>query len=185
MKRVQVTSGQVAEMTDWLRRLTPDEYQERRTLLCRVTDPKCPVGPELLYPFKDKRPLEWRWRVTREGGKRTERIDIARLEAVPFHKDGEQWISGDEMLRRARDEKNFSGCGEWSQHDGEEILARANELLEEVRKYALILPDTEFLGEVGGRLVAYLVWRGGRWRLDWYFLGGSFDRDYRFLRLRK
>lgn len=188
-KREKVTSGQVQEMTGWLRRLTPKEYQARRALLRRATDPKSEIGPKLLYPFKDERPLEWGWIILREGGKREGKINIAKLEAVPFHKDREDLVPGEEMLRRARDGKEFPGCAEWSMYDAEELLARADELPKEWARDdgpVLLFPDTEFAGGDGYRLVAYLFWEDGQWRLGWWGCArGDFYRYCRFLRLRK
>lgn len=186
-KREKVTSGQVQEMTGWLRRLTPDEYQERRGLIQRVTNPKIAIGPALLYPFKDDRPLKEGWleRVEREGALCEGPIDISCLEAVPFHKDGEDWVSGDEMMRRASDAQSFPGCQGWSQHYAEQLFARAAELPEEMRPFVLPFTDTILVDRDGRRLVAVLLWLCGRWQLGWDWLGDDFDRDCRLLRFRK
>ncbi len=187
-KRGEVTAGQIAEMTNWLRRLTPDEYQARRGLLRRATDPKYALGPKLLWPFKDERPLEWGWKgVEREGALCGGPIDISRLEVVPFHEDGELWVPGEEMMRRARDAKNFPGCSEWSQHHAEQLLLQAAELPKEwacESGPALLFPDTTLLDEFGFRYVPYLVWDDGEWRLRWLWLVFDFNRFCRFLRLR-
>lgn len=188
-KRGEVTAGQVAEMTSWLRRLTPDEYQARRELLRRATDPKHNLGQKLLWPFKDERPLEWGWKgVEREGVPCEGPIDISRLEAVPFHKDGENWVSGDEMMRRAKDAENFPGCSDWSQHHAEQLLLQAAELPKEwacESGPALLFPDTVLLDEYGRRYVPCLFWDDGEWQLSWHWLENDFHRSYRFLRLRK
>ena len=115
-------------------------------------------------------------------------INISCLEAVPFHKDGEQLVSGDEMMRRARDAKNFPGCSDWSQHHAEQLLLQAAELPKEwacESGPALLFPDTVLLGGYGSRSVPYLFWGDGQWQLGWGWLGDGFLRGYRFLRLRK
>ena len=188
-KRQKVTSGQVAEMTTWLRRLTPQEYQQRRGLLRRATDPECELGPKLLWPFKDKRPLQWNWKgVEREGALCEGCINVTRLELVPFHNAGENCVPGAEMLSRAADAKAFPGCQGWGQHAAEQLLERAAELPQEWARDGgpmILFPDTILLGGGGDRGVACLVWRGGSWRLGWGWLDLGFGRDCRFVRLRK
>ncbi len=187
-RRQEVTAGQVDEMTGWLRRLTPDEYQTRRGLLRRVTDPKLDMGPKLLWPFKDERPLTWGWKgVEREGALCEGRIDVSRLELVPFHKDGEDVVSGEEMMRRAGDEKNFPGCQGWSQHYAEQLLEQAAELPKEWAREGLVIlfTDTVLLDGYGNRGVPYLIGDGGGVQLDWGWIDCGFGRHCRFPRLRK
>jgi hypothetical protein len=180
------TIGQMRELMSWGCRLTMAEYQRRRGLLRRATDPKCELGAKLLWPFKDGRPLEWNWKgVEREGAPCESPVDISKLEFVPFHKDGEGWVGGDEMRRRSADVKAFPGCQDWSQHHAEDILERASELPEEAKQFVLVFADTVLLGKRGDRYVPCLVWFNGQWQLDWYWLGDSFSRYYRFPRLRK
>ena len=141
------------------------------------------------WPFKDKRPLEWKWRgIEREGALCEAPIDISRLELVPFHKDGEEWVSGEEMMRRASDAAAFPGCQGWSQHCAEDILEQAAKLPKEWARDdgpVILFPDTVLLDDNGNRNVPYLFWDDGRWQLDWCWLGFSFYRNCRFARLRK
>jgi hypothetical protein len=180
-----LTAGQVDELIGFARRLSKREYQERRNLLRRATDPDQDLGSKLLWSFKDERPLDWGWIVEREGALCESCVDISRLELIPFHKYDENWVGGEEMLRRANDTEAFPGCQGWSQHYAEDILERANELPEDFRKFVIVFADSVFLDEDGDRRVPYLVWYGSRWCLDWDFLDYSFRRDDRFLRLRK
>jgi hypothetical protein len=139
-----------------------------------------------LWPFKDQRPLEWGWKgVEREGAPCESPVDIKRLEFVPFHKDGEDWVGGGEMRRRSADERAFPGCKGWSQHHAEDILERASELPEEAKQFIIVFADTVLFREDGDRCVPCLVWGVGQWQLRWLCLGGDFLRFYRFLRLRK
>lgn len=124
----------------------------------------------------------------REGAPCEGPIDISRLELVSFHEDGEEYVSGEEMMRRARDEKNFPGCSNWSQHHAEQLLEQAAELPKEWARNggpALLFADTIFLGEHCRRRVPCLIWLDGQWQLYWGWLEEDFVRRYRFLRLRK
>ena len=97
-------------------------------------------------------------------------INISCLEAVPFHKAGEQLVSGDEMMRCARDAKNFPGCSDWSQHHAEQLLLQAAELPKEWACESgpvLLFPDTVLLVAHGDRRVPYFLWRDGGWQLRW------------------
>lgn len=188
MGKKMMSAGQLAELTGWVRRLTSEEYQRRRGLLRRATDPKREIGPALLYPFKNERPLEWGWNIEREGAFCEAPVDISKIELVPFHKDGEEWISGGEMMRRASDEKAFPGCQNWSQHHAEDILSRADELPADWARNdgpILLFPDTVLLGGGVGRYMPYLFWFGGRWRLHWFWFDDGFNQNCRFVRLRK
>lgn len=181
-KREEVTPGQIEEVMNWLRRLTSDEYQARRGLLRRAID----LDSKLFWPFKDTRPLEWGWKgMEREGAPCGGPIDISRLEDVSFHKGGERLVSGEEMLRRARDEENFPGCSKWSQHHAEQLLLQAAELPKEWACESgpvLLFPDTILLDEDGDRVVSCLLWRGGGWRFSWRWFKDGFRSGCRFLR---
>jgi hypothetical protein len=185
----KVTPGQIDEMTDWLKRLSKEEYQKRRGLLRRVTDPKQAMDAKLLYPFNDQRPLEWGWKgVEREGAIVESLIDISKLELVVFHREGEDWVSGADMLRRSADETKFPGCQGWGQHAAEDILSRASELPTEWandnKGPVLLFADTVLVSDGGDRLVPCLCWIDGQWQLYWYCLDYGFSRDYHFVRLR-
>ena len=182
MKRQEVTAGQIVELTEWARRLTPNEYQASHRLLRRATDPQCDLGPKLLWPFKDERPLAWSWKgVEREGALCEAPVPISRLELVPFHKEGENVVSGEEMLRRASDEKTFPGCQGWSQHHAEDILEQAAKLRKEWAREdgpILVFPDTILLDEDGRRSVPCLFCEYGAWQFRWLRLDGDFDRRF-------
>lgn len=189
MKRVQVTVGQIAEMTTFLCRLTPEEYQARRGLLRRVTDPKQALDVKLLYPFTDQRPVEWGWQgVEREGAPCDEPIDIAKLELVPFHNPDEEYVSGEEMMRRAGDGKKYPGCQAMGQHAAEHLLSRADKLPKEWANDqgpVLLFIDTILVDGGGYRDVPCLFCYGGGWRLGWCWLSSGFLRCCRFVRLSK
>lgn len=141
---------------------------------------------KLLYPFTYRFPW-WndKCRVIREGAPCTAPIPISKLKLVSFHKKGEDWVSFDEMLSRANNPEEFPGCQGWGMHQGEQLLKRANELPEEMRKYFLLLPDTLLLGGDGYRCIACLIWDDGEWRFYWRWNDYRFDRYCRFLRLSK
>jgi len=157
---------------------------ERATQVKQITDPNYDLNPKLLWPFKDRRPLAWGWRgVEREGARCENLIPIDRLELVPFHVNGEDWVDGEEMLRRANDAGAFPGCQGWSQHHAEDILERANELSEAFREFSLVFPDTILLNERGERHVPYITWRKGKRRLCWNRLDIGIYCNRRFIRL--
>ena len=185
-EREEVTAGQIAEMIGWLRRLTPNGYQVRREILRRATDPDCAFDLFSPYPFTYKFPW-WneKCRVLREGAPCTAPLDLAKLELVPFHEEGEEWVPFDEMLRRANNPVVYPGCQGWGMHQGEDILARANELPEAMRKFAILLPDTILADEDGNRCIACLIWNDGEWQFGCCWLGNAFDRSFQFVRLSK
>jgi len=141
-----------------------------------------------VYPFKDQRPMERGWQgMEREGAPCASPIAISKLEAVVFHKEGEDWVFGEEMMRRATDVERFPGCQGWGQHAAEDILSRAAELPAEWANEqgpALLSPDTVLVGKDGRRRVPYLVFHDGGWQLNWGYLDDDFSRYCRFVRLR-
>ncbi|MEZ4156388.1 MAG: hypothetical protein R3B52_00210 [Candidatus Paceibacterota bacterium] len=187
MQGKKITIDQGKEALDLLSRLSPEQYQERRAWLARISDPRFnPNMLRLFYPFKANQPFQWNCRgVEREGAVCEASVTIADLELVPFHKDGEKWISGEEMRTRAADEEAYPGCSGFGQHQAEDILERASELPEEFRKYVIVFADSVLLDGVCHRYVPFLAWDGGRWQLNWRWIDSSFERVCRFPRLRR
>lgn len=137
------------------------------------------------WPFKNRCPLEWGWEMEHEGAPCEGPIDISRLELVPFHNEGEKRVSGEELMRRVRDE-SFSGCAGWSQHHAEQLLEQTEELPTEWEcddGPSLLFPDTVFLVQRGQRSIPCLFWEGGLWQLAWIWLEHGFRRRCRLFRL--
>jgi len=146
----------------------------------------------LTYPFTDKEPLDWGWTVKREGSPCKKRIDISCLELVPFHKEHERKVSGKEMLRRSKDKRAFPGCQGWSQHYAEDIIFEDRyekpELPSSFREFRILFPDTILL-DMKLECMPYIEWidddEDPDWSLNWIWIGDGFERDCRFLRLRR
>lgn len=100
-------------------------------------------------------------------------------ELVEFLKDGEDYVSGDEMVKRTDSED----CG--GQRTAEAMLREQDKIPQEFRKYYLVFPKTVWRLRLGGRRVAYLHFRGGRWYLGFFWLGNDFGRHCRVVRLGK
>lgn len=187
MQGKKITIDQGKEALDLLSRLSPEQYQARRAWLGRISDPNFNLDMlRLFWPFKDERLLRENWHgVEREGALCEAPINIATLELIPCHKDGEKWISGEEMRARATDEKAYPGCSGFGQHQAEDILERAHELPEEFRKYAIVFADSLLVSDSGGRFFPCLLWRDDQWRLSWSSIAWRFNRHCRFPRLRR
>lgn len=90
---------------------------------------------------------------------------VKDLEFFSFLKDGESYISGEAMRKRARAEKADLGLV-----DGKYLLAHQEEIRVELRGKYIPLPGT-VLRDPGGRLyVPCLCWDGDRWCLDFDWL---------------
>lgn len=103
------------------------------------------------------------------------------LELVPFLKDGENSIRGEELVLRARGELKAN----YGQHDAEYILEHQEEIPEGFRKYYLVFTGTVWEDSDGGRGVAYLRFGGERWVLSFSWLDDVFGSDDRLPRPRK
>ncbi len=105
------------------------------------------------------------------------KYNIKNLELASFLKDGETYISGEEMLKRAREYKALSTkeFAKW--------LDKNQELIpKKWREYYLVFP--EYLLDGGGnRLVACFDWdsESQEWVLGFDWRGGDFYRGDRFV----
>ena len=106
---------------------------------------------------------------------------IKDLELVPFLKDGESSILGEELVVRAREEFKIN----YGQHDAEWLLEHQDEIPEEFRKYYLVFTGTVWGDSYGYRHVAYLNFNGERWCLHFDGLAYDFDSYDRLPRPRK
>ncbi len=106
---------------------------------------------------------------------------IKDLELVPFLKDGESSILGEELVVRAREEFKIN----YGQHDAEWLLEHQDEIPEEFRKYYLVFTGTVWGDSGGDRYVACLTFYGKRWYLCFYGLAYDFLSYGRLPRPRK
>lgn len=102
-----------------------------------------------------------------------------KYELATFLKKNEDYISGTELLKRAKKQGITTG-----KEDTYYLLEHQNEIPKEWREYYLIFP--EYLQDRGrGRRVGGLDWYGGRWVLDFGWLRDGFRRSARFARPRE
>ena len=114
---------------------------------------------------------------------------VAGLELVPFLKKDENsflkkdenFISGEELVRRARAEFD-ADCG---QEDAEFLIEHRKEIPEKFRQFYLVFTGTVWEDSDGWRDVACLHWSGKRWSLRFRWLGLDYYARARLLRPRK
>ena len=106
---------------------------------------------------------------------------VRDLELLPFLKDGENSVNGEEMVLRARGDLNAN----FGQHDAEWVYAHQHEISPEFRKYCLVFPGSVWGGSGRNRCVPYLYWDGERWVLRFSWLGYGFGSSDRLVRPRK
>jgi hypothetical protein len=102
-------------------------------------------------------------------------MNIKDLELVSFLKDHENYISGDEMLKRAGNAlTNY-----------EEMLKQQDKFPKEWREYYIVFP--KLLGDYRYRRVAYFNWgdRASEWVLFFCYVDSVFGRRGRFVRPRE
>lgn len=98
-------------------------------------------------------------------------MNIKDLELKSFLKDGEDYISGDEMLKRAGNAVT----------DYKELLKHQDKFPKEWRGYYLVFP--KWLGDSRDRYVPCFEWGGKSrsWVLSFHWVGLSFSRNDRFV----
>ncbi len=144
--------------------------------LAEITYPNAIVGaPEFKY---DKRQDGW---TLLEDTREPWPISVAKTELVPFLKEGEERIGGEEMVRRSREELHI----DLGQKHAEYLLDHQAEIPEEFRKFVMVFTGTVWRDRVGRRYVPYLYWFGERWCLGFGWLGRDFRDDCRLLRPRE
>jgi hypothetical protein len=97
------------------------------------------------------------WTLIEEGPKLSKKNQ--KLEIVSFLKEGESYINGEEMRKRAKE------LGSLGQHQAEQLLKQASDIPEEWKNYYLLFPETVWRHPGGLLYVPYLYWDGGRWVL--------------------
>lgn len=102
------------------------------------------------------------------------------LELVEFLEQGETFISGQELVKRAKKRNALLG-----QRHAEALLRNQGVIPEEWRNYYLVFPGSVLQDPGSYRGVPCLAWRGDRWCLDFGWLGDDFDSGGRLALPRK
>lgn len=106
-------------------------------------------------------------------------MTIKDFELVPIVKENEGYVSGKEMLERAKEQGISTGKAEavW-------LLEHQTDIPKEWREHYLIFPDY-LQDDDGYGYVAYFGWNGKRWELYFFWLDNYFRRYDRFVRRRE
>ncbi len=129
-------------------------------------------------------PVPLKYDKTKDGWTRLEHVEFYGQpftpEMVEFLKQGESSVNGEVMKQRAKELNAHLGQGH-----AEYLLENQHLIPAEYRGNYLVFPGTVWQGSDGDRYVPYLSWDGGRWCLDFDWLGDGWDDDGRLVRLRK
>ena len=127
--------------------------------------------------FSQSSPVPKGWKVVENIAPRQGEID---LELVEILKPEESWISGEEMVRRARNELNAN----LGLEDLEIVLRNQHLLPTNYRSFYIPFPGTILEDPSGDRGVACLFFGGRRWFRYFFWLGSNFYGSVRLLRPR-
>ncbi len=114
------------------------------------------------------------WKLENNSGNMP--VGEVKFELASFLRGNESSISGNEMIKRAKE----MGA-DFNQGTAEILLANQNRIPESWRKFYLVFPGTVWLGLIGECFVPCLRWHSGRWILYFYWFGIVWGADDRFL----
>lgn len=103
------------------------------------------------------------------------------IDGIPFLKESENVITGEEMVCRARAELDAN----YGQEDAEWLSENQDKIPAGLRNFYLVFPATIWRDSGGRRSVPCLDWNGGRWVLDFGWLGGGWISVDRLVGPRK
>lgn len=147
MGKEGITFGQGLEVASWLARLSRDEYQKRRAVLRKVTDPRAKLTGELAHPFLT--PLYEGWRLEEEGPSCDDPIVIGDLD----------FVAGD-VVDRDRAVSGSAAYTRFSQHHAEHLIGRANELPFFPENTEIVFPGTVYAKIDSRRIESFACIRG-------------------------
>ncbi len=107
------------------------------------------------------------WKVL-EDIEPTANLDVGKLKFRSFLKDGESYIGGDEMRKRA-----ITLGGNLGLCDAPRILADQVKIPANLRDCYIVLPGTKLRASGGDLRVASLYWDGSRWLLSFLWLAAA------------
>ena len=106
--------------------------------------------------------------------------NLKDLEAISFLKGKEQFIKGEEIVKRAKELKANLG-----QLDAEYLLEHQELISTDLQKYCLMFPGTVWQDPYGSRCIPCLYWDGDQWYLNFYWLDNDWYDYLRVLQARK
>ncbi len=95
-------------------------------------------------------------------------LDVSKLKFRSFLKDGELWVNGKVLRKRAVELKGNLGLT-----DAKRFLAEQGKIPAKPRDFYIVFPGTVLRDFVGRLRVPYLDFHGGRWVLDFNWLVGG------------
>jgi len=103
--------------------------------------------------------------------------DTNELRFSTFLNEGEDYVNGEEMLRRGQESSGELGllAGQWQ---GEALLRRQDLIPVELRGKILVFAGTIWRGQDGRRYVFDLSWGGCQWRSRFHWLDYDYWNDY-------
>ncbi|MEX0877473.1 MAG: hypothetical protein WDZ40_01255 [Candidatus Spechtbacterales bacterium] len=130
--------------------------------------------------FKRDMSKEAGWTLGSDVGFEPAISSVDQLELVQFFNYGEDYISGEELEKRAKKlNANFGHKhAEW-------LLENQNKIPESWRQTFLPFPGTIWWDLNGNRRVSRLLWAHGLWHLGFSLLDNGFYSHQRLLRLSK
>jgi len=109
--------------------------------------------------------------------------DANELRFSTFLNEGEDYVNGEEMLRRGRESSDALGLLA-GQRQGEMLLRRQDLIPVELRGMILVFAGTIWRVQDGYRCVFFLYWDGRRWKSDFDWLDcDDWNDDFRLARL--
>lgn len=123
---------------------------------------------------------EFGWTLEEEGPQHPKGLTVGGLKLQQFLKDGQKYIKGDELRRRAKDSNNAN----LGQHTVEYLIEHQTDIPAEWRKYILVFPVTVWLDSSFYFRIPQLYWSSGQWQQDFTWLRYGFESDHRLLSLR-
>ena len=128
-------------------------------------------------PLEDHR-LNEGWKIEKDADVQDGEFTF---DLVPFCKDEESCISGEELMKRAQEQN----CCQWGFRHAKQILENKQRIPKWMIKHYLVFPGSVWVDPDGDRDVPFLSWGGDRWYLNFRWLGYDFDSNGRFFRPRK
>jgi hypothetical protein len=102
------------------------------------------------------------------------------LELTPFLKDGENYVGGAEMVKRAKKLGGLTGLAH-----AKHLLDHQGEIPVEWRNFYLVFAGCECEDSGGLSRVPFLCFLVGQWHLDFYWLDDYFFGFFQLVRLCK